>query len=417
MDTILQKYPNAQQFLVSEMYSPEEQKELQRVMETQKSEIIIHSQQLYYLMGLILRYGDSETIEGEIGPILLNQISRLLLMTNDLISQNAVVLSGNGQIDRERLTGNFWQIGQFSQNLETNLATELSRTFKHFDQEYYNFEFLKESPLLEFTPNRYLCLSFPYLIMKATRGIYEIIRSQLNEQEKNEFSSAVGDSYEFYVKELIYQTYANPLAQRFFAKKSKRTEVSDGVLDYGDNLFFFEIKAKTMKKKNKLGNSIRDIEGGLNDFIIRKGAKQLHKRITEFKAGQISLSEISPQRIKKYWPVLITCIEEIPQFEIITDHYTQLLKKYDLLQAPDIQPLTIINLQEIEFILSLVEQGHSLVKLFQQKQTSYYSKESFKNFLIVEYDQHFIRPRSLDKSLEDIFIIVRENLGLEDNSD
>ncbi|UMZ72961.1 hypothetical protein ACONDI_00500 [Natranaerofaba carboxydovora] len=114
----------------------------------------------------------------------------------------------------------------------------------------FNFEFLKESPILEIETNRYICLSFPYLISRAVNGVREIVRTRVTDRFNGELGKALGDAYEEYVNSILKETYSyyNHFAPRVINKKNKSIQVSDGVIDYGDEVIFIEVKAKSIQK-------------------------------------------------------------------------------------------------------------------------------------------------------------------------
>ena len=57
---------------------------LKRKIESNKI-VIFHHQQIYYCMGMVIRYGNHEYYKGEIEDTLLNEIGIILLGINDLL--------------------------------------------------------------------------------------------------------------------------------------------------------------------------------------------------------------------------------------------------------------------------------------------------------------------------------------------
>ena len=260
---------------------------------------------------------------------------------------------------------------------------KIEKALKAFNNETFNFEVFREFPILKFENKKLICLSLPYFIFLITRGIVSIIRKEQREKGNQEdFSKAFGDAYENYVRNELIETYNSNLVKRVYSGKSKAIEIGDGVIDYGDKIVFIEVKALSIKKIDRLSNSHRDIERGLHNFLIDKGAKQIDKKIRQFKDGVIKIGNLESAKYTTYFPVLVTCIDEIPQFGNINSYYYRLLVQYDILQARDIAPLLIISIDEYEYLIQLVKNGHSMLDIIIDKNSNQKNRfMSFSNFL------------------------------------
>lgn len=278
-----------------------------------------------------------------------------------------------------------------------------------FGNENYNFEFLRDKPLLEFEPGRYICLSMPYLIRKITSGILEIVKEILGTKTfDDKLRDVLGKCYESYVANLTKDTYSTPFAERFFKRKYNKIEISDGVIDYGDRLIFMEVKAVSIQKRYRLSENYSMVEEALRPFLTRKGAVQLDKRIMEFKTGKIKINEINHNKIRYYYPVLIVCLDSLPMYSVLSEEYMKILQKNNLLQQWGVCRLTIITLREYEYIMKLVEQGESFVEIIKGKNSSKESQQmSMLNFLILNYKDRD-RPQHLQTTLVNFLDDIRE---------
>jgi hypothetical protein len=287
-----------------------------------------------------------------------------------------------------------------SANLDTITSLHKEK-INAFGNENYNFEFLREKPLLEFETGRYICLSMPYLIRKITSGILEIIKELLGTEKFNdELRDVFSKCYETYVANLTRDTYDSPYADRFFKRKYNKIEISDGVIDYGDRLVFLEVKAVSIQKRYRLSEEYTMLEEALRPFLTRKGAVQLDKRIMEFKAGKIKINEIDRNKIMYYYPVLITCLDPLPIYPRIAEEYIRIMEKNNILQQYGVCKLTIVTLHEYEYIMKLVEQGESFIEIIKRKNSSEDSRQmSMLNFLILNYKDKG-RPHHLQVAFE-----------------
>lgn len=288
----------------------------------------------------------------------------------------------------------------FSDN-SYSLKEKYQTSLKHFENPEVNFEFLYEKPIIEVEKGMFICLSIPYLIKRGLFDILEIFRNKLDKNDFIIISSGLRSAYEGYIKALMKKGFPkleNDLYPKIHFKKSGSTQIGDALIDYGDKIVIIEIKAQKIEKKIKLSSNIGDIKRGLEKFLTKKGAKQLDKRIREFKEGKIKIEGIDPKKIKNYYPILISCIEELPQHLYISEYYQELLKSENLLQDFDIKPLTILNIKETEFIMELIEEKRlNLCDLIDEKIKKDFHI-SFWNFLVKNYN--LIYPKILHNKLE-----------------
>jgi hypothetical protein len=287
----------------------------------------------------------------------------------------------------------------------TNLKARYEKKLKSFGIDEFNFEFLREKPLLKIEDKKYICLSLPYLINKATTGILDIVKESIGaEQFSSDLNNVLGNSFEAYINALSVDSYNSLLAKRYLKNaKYKNVEICDGVIDYGDRAIFIEIKALSIQKRYRLSNKYDDIETALKPFLIEKGAAQLDKRITEFIKGKVKIKEINPNRINYYYPLIITGLDSLPQFNYLSEEYDNILKKYNILQQQQVARLTIITVREYEHIMQLIEQGYSFVEILVGKMNDNRFKfESMTNYLLANYPIPLQRPLHLQSILNTI---------------
>ncbi|MBN2396558.1 MAG: hypothetical protein JXC36_08910 [Candidatus Atribacteria bacterium] len=289
------------------------------------------------------------------------------------------LLAGSHRLTEEEV---YKSVSLISRDI-TKFQEEIDRSLNAFGNDNYNFEFLREFPILQFETKKLVCLSLPYFIFRITRGIVHIIRKeQFEKGYKEDFSKAFGEAYEGYVRDELIETYNSGLAKRVYSGNSKTNEISDGVIDYGDKIVFIEVKALSMKKIDRLSNSHKDIEKGLRNFLFKKGAKQLDKKIKQFKSGEIKIGTLEPNNYRVYLPVLVTCIDEVPIFGNLATYYYRLLEQYDILQSNDIAPIIFLSIDEYEDLIQLVRNGHSLIDILIDKNSTPKNRLiSFYNFL------------------------------------
>ncbi|MBA7551895.1 hypothetical protein ES705_44446 [subsurface metagenome] len=306
-------------------------------------------------------------------------------------------------------------VNLFSASIEEHKTT-YERQLNSFDLEEYNFQFIKDKPLLEYQKGKFLCLSFAELCFKATTGLYEFMRNQLKSTSVNmELGEILGPTFENYINDLIDKVFPPGLSNRVIRRKSKERQLTDAILDYGNELVLFEFKAELIQKSHIYTNDIEKIKFALKPFISkRKGAVQLDKVIKDFKKGTIALNNIDPKTITKYWPIVVSCIHEVPYYYSLYEFYDSLLKKYKIFQDPQIGPLVIISIREFEMLMELAEKGFNVLEILHQK-TSTAQNISFSlwNFLTIsKYSKHLKRPEFHTQRLEKLTESLKVRVGL-----
>lgn len=291
-------------------------------------------------------------------------------------------------------------------------------TLENFNKYPHNFEAIRIKPVIEIEKDNYICTSLPYLVHKITTGVLEDLRFNLGSIEYTDrIGEEVGNMYEDYVWDKIDAIYNQGTINRAFNESYKNTEIADAVIDYGEDLIFIEVKAMFIQKKYRLSAEYKSIERGLKKFLINKGAKQLNDRIDEFKKGKIKIKEIDENNIKRYWPILITCTDEIPLIGILEEEYQNILNKYDILQDSYVKPLTIINLEELMTLLEYIKKGKSLVDiLIGYHDSSIPGLNSIINYLLEESEISNKYSSELKEKFDQISNRFKKELGFEKNN-
>lgn len=136
-------------------------------------------------------------------------------------------------------------------------AQEIARArMRSFNMERYNFEVLRERPLLEFQPGKLLCLGIPFLVWRTTRGLRDLLRMQINDRDDIAFDRDIAiplaQAYEDYVRMVLRQAFgASGLGTVLHLKQGGR-EYGDAVIVEGDNIIVVEVKARSIENRRRL---------------------------------------------------------------------------------------------------------------------------------------------------------------------
>jgi hypothetical protein len=121
------------------------------------------------------------------------------------------------------------------------------------------------------------------------------------------------------------------------------------------------------------------------DQIIVDKAKQLTQRIRDFRAGLYDLGGTTGRDVDRIYPVIVT-IQSIPESTVIWGRIRERLASQRLLTDPGLEPLQLIDVEELEILEAILPQGVSLLDILQARAADPERRNiSLKNFLIARY--------------------------------
>jgi len=271
---------------------------------------------------------------------------------------------------------------------------------------YYNFQPFWRKPFYELDKNAYLLLDPEYLQEKITFGIYGQISDYYvalhkgaNAEAKREIdrkrfalNSFTGRCLEIYVKNLLRRMYPTqpPLTRRLFWEgQNDSTGGVDFIIHYPDCLIFIEVTISGIRHNTILAANLDKIEKEIKQiFFSAENRKskgkvvQLNDAINSFTNGRLSSLGIDTKTIKQIYPILV--LEKgIPTVPSIFARHLDWIREKGLLQGY-LDNFMFIDLEELEFVESLVTKGVAFPEILEDYKASGYRGLSFKNFLCFE---------------------------------
>jgi hypothetical protein len=150
----------------------------------------------------------------------------------------------------------------------------------------------------------------------------------------------------------------------------------DIAVDCGTDLVLFEVTSGRFTLRTVLEGSPEGALADLGHLLFNK-AGQLDERIDDFLASEWHPPDVDPAHIQRIWPVIVTA--DVLQNEMLWDEIRDRLS--GLFVQPKVQPLTILDLADLEQIAALVERGHGLLDLIAQKAKGPYAELDFRRFV------------------------------------
>ena len=256
--------------------------------------------------------------------------------------------------------------------IRNRLEQEIAET----GNKWYTFGALIDKPLVRFPGEKFILLNSPFLREKTTSELYWMLFTHLKSRGYNEHLKLArfdGIIFQKYVQNMflrLYSTNCHTEKERCFLEQTydrPERKSSDVHIFFGSSAIFIEVsKAQMNIRSTVVSGNLQSFEKDLYK-IVCENAKQIHRSISDFKNSMYSFEGIENNTIRDYYPVIVVP-RPLPLLEPIwLQRIEPILKRYDYLQNEFIKPLQICSVDELESIEGFLNQGHSLLKLLQDK--------------------------------------------------
>ena len=121
------------------------------------------------------------------------------------------------------------------------------------------------------------------------------------------------------------------------------------------------------------------------DQIIVAKAQQLIDRIRDFRTALYDFGGVTARDIDRIYPVIVT-IQSIPESTVVWGRIRDRLTSQGVLTDPGVEPLQLIDVEELEVLETILPQGVSLLDILQARAADPERRNiGLKNFLISRY--------------------------------
>lgn len=297
---------------------------------------------------------------------------------------------------------------------------EFPKELKKTSSLYYSFILMRQKPMIKVNRYIYFPTSLKFLKEKITAGIYWEIVDFLKGARKDKFFRFFGEIFEEYVKDLFKRIYPQKsflvkrcfFEQKYGKKAVKRT--SDVMLVYGNEAIFIEANASRLRMvETAVAGDIDAFRKDL-DKVIFASAKQLNRVIKDFRNNEFNLNGLNFTQITRIYPIILT-ISPVPQFDLLwLEEIEKKLKLLGYLQCRNIASLQIIDIEEMEMIEALMQNGFSFLDILKNKiNDKKYIYKPMKNYLLEEIfkkNKRDYRNEYLHRKFGRIGKLIRRNL-------
>ena len=232
---------------------------------------------------------------------------------------------------------------------------------------YLTNDFLlwKEKPLVKISEAAMMCIDFHFLTDKLETGMFWLTIGQLNNENPDSGQEMIrlrGEVFEDYASSIIERGInAQTSGERCIIQPKylqEQTECTDIAVCGWETLILLECKAPLVKAEALFSGDVGKFDNEIRKKIIEgKGIEQLWNAIqtlghtNQEKRGRIEGIDIS--RVKKIYPVLVLLdnIFSLPEMNWLLDlEFQRFVQRNDLEDHLDIMPLTVLTIEDLEFL-------------------------------------------------------------------
>jgi hypothetical protein len=230
----------------------------------------------------------------------------------------------------------------------------------------YDFLPFMRKPLYRLREDVIVPIHLGYLAAKFSGGIYWTVFDYLAGKDRLRFSTFFGRVFELYVRRSVQRAIPDhaALARRVFPEFIYRTrtgerKTSDVIIVYDRAAIFIEATASRIKMEDTaITGNLAAFDSDVEKIVFGK-ARQLTERIRDFRDGLYTIGGLTPTELPRIYPVIAT-LQQLPESSITWRYFKERLQNEGSLQAEGVEPLQILDIEEIEILEGLLSQGLSL---------------------------------------------------------
>jgi hypothetical protein len=229
------------------------------------------------------------------------------------------------------------------------------------------------------------------LVEWLTFGMYDRLRESAIKRRPlkkkpdilNLFTSIYGDLTEDYCLDVVRSAYADGQVHgdQPYGKGGGQRTPDVAILAGEEDVVLIEVRSGYLSPWFRTSGDIAEFADQLDKLVFRK-LTQLGRRIADIKLGTATIPGLDMTTVKRIWPILITAsmIVSEPFWQIVEPAMPSALKE------PDIQKLVIGDVEDLEMLIGLVEQGHDLIEILRRRQETPYVQLELKRWVFGEMD-------------------------------
>lgn len=218
--------------------------------------------------------------------------------------------------------------------------------------------------------------------------LFDLARGK-NSATRKKFTRFNGTLQEIYVRHLAHVAYPDPerrlgvglvYGEHEYGKGKQTLKTSDVIIDLGLDLVFLEVTAKRLTEKTLVEADADSVRNDLRMMIVDK-MKQLGRVISDVYAEPTRLPQVRLEYVERVWPIVVAAdgVFHNPTVWAYTQKEAGHSLQFDRETVnATVEPIVMVDLDEVEILFGLVRSGVSLVELLDRKTSALWLQRDFK---------------------------------------
>jgi hypothetical protein len=244
-----------------------------------------------------------------------------------------------------------------------------------------------------------ICLHMKALERMLTSNIFYVINNSLPENQRHRFRTFFGRVFEAYVRSILKRSLEKRCVMQTYGGSGK--EAGEAILVYPRALILIEAKSSRLSPHVFTLGDFENYKASLRRIVVA-GARQIQRVIDDFQAGEFVMEGVRRDNIGRFYPVIVT-VHALPQEAFLRAEIDNLLREENVLQNSSVAPVTLLSIEELEYLEPLMNTFSLLEILGDKTGNKDYNDVSMKSFLYDRYktlpNNEFIRAQFRSFSL------------------
>jgi hypothetical protein len=255
----------------------------------------------------------------------------------------------------------------------------------------------------------------------------DLAKAQSGDNLRQRFSIFNGLLHEMYARQLVHAAHPYPRARkrafgiglvspaREYKIRKQTFETTDVALDLGLDLVLFEVTAKRVSERSLTEANAESVRNDLR-MMIEDKMKQLGRVIGDVWDDPARMPDVELTHIQRVWPIVVVG-DGLFQNPSIWEHIQNSAGHY--LDHPrsrvnaSIQPVILIDLEELEMLMGIVSEGHSLTEILERKVTDLWVSRDMKSLIHDEFGHRWSgSSRYVEQGFHKAFAAITDAINL-----
>jgi len=243
-------------------------------------------------------------------------------------------------------------------------------------------------------------------------GVYDRLRESAKRRKSDAhdtlsmFGEIYGDLVEDYCLDLVRSVLpTDKVHGEQSYGRGGGLKTSDIAIDLGPDLILVEVRAGFLSPWFRTAGRVDEFETQLERLVYTK-LDQLQRVVADLKSGLAAIEGVDTSKVVRIWPILITADLMVSDmlWQLIDDRIPAVLR-----EAPA-QRLLIGGIEDLEWMVGLVERGHDLVAVLDGRLRGGFGNLEFKRW-VQEIEPEGATPSFVEANWERTVKTMEDALG------